>query len=215
MIEVHPVYSLELEPGETFYAKRSHEPSGRAPHFALPRPWRGILPRILYKAWVMNAYTRPKEGGSIRFKPPEAHRFVVWRLEEGDQVCFDYRKLVGFSKSVRLKTLFSLRLSAFAMNRLLFPVAIGPGLLVMEAVGQPSIMPQEAAPESVPPSRLVAWSIDTVFELEAHGGILNDYMSPVYLKPVKSRAVIVDADDPARYTGGILRRLLGLVFPQN
>lgn len=93
MIEVHQDYSLELKHGETFYAKRSQEPSGQAPHFCMPKPWSGIIARILYKAYAMNAYTRPKSGGAIRFKPPEAHRYVVWRLKEGEQVCFDYRKL--------------------------------------------------------------------------------------------------------------------------
>lgn len=99
------------------------------------------------------------------------------------------------------------------MNRLLFPVATGPGLLVMEAVGKPSIMPLEDAPEPFPPSRLVCWAIETVFELEAQGGIVNDYMSPVYLNPVKSKAVVVDADDQSRYSGGKLRQLLRLLLP--
>lgn len=175
--------------------------------------WAESEKRMLYKTWTMHAYTRPKDGGAIRFKPPEAHRFVVWKLAKGDKVCFDYRKLVGFSRTLQLETRFSLRLSAFAMNRLLFPAATGPGLLVTEAVGKPSIMPLEEEPQAVPPTRLVCWSIDTIFELEAEPGIVNDYMSPVYLKPGKSQTVVVDADDQSRYTGGKLQQLLRLVFP--
>jgi len=39
-------------------------------------------------------------------------------------------------------------------------------------------------------------------------------MSPVYLNPVISEAVVVDADDQSRSTGGKLRQLLRLLFPQ-
>lgn len=213
MIKVYQEYSLALEDAKTLFVKRSHEPSGRVPSFCLPKPLSGMLPRILYKAWLMNSFTCRNVEDSIRFRPPEAHRFVVWSLIEGDRVCFDFRKLVGFSKTVRIQTKFSLRLSSFAMNRHLFPVATGPGLLVMEAVGQPKIMLRVDAPESIPASRLIAWSIETVFELESEGSIVDDYMSPVYLKPCEGEAVVVDPDDPRRHTGGKLRQLLRLLFP--
>lgn len=46
------------------------------------------------------------------------------------------------------------------------------------------------------------------------GGGIAPLIPPHRSQPVESQTVIVDADDPARYAGGILRRLLGLVFPQ-
>lgn len=214
MIEVHQNYSLDLANNEVFYARRSFEPSGQAPHFCLPNWWNGFLPRILHGAWFLNAYTRPVDGKAIRFKAPEAHHFVAWQLEEGEAVCFNYQKLVGFSCSIQLRTEISLRLSSFAMNRILFPIAIGPGLLVMETVGKPSIVPQDEAPDAQPPSRLVCWSAETVFELEASKGVINDYLSPTYLKPIESKGVVIDADDKSLHTDGMLKRLVRAAFPR-
>jgi len=214
MIDVTQNCDVRMEEGEVFYAKRYHEPSGQAPSFAWPRPLQGLLPRFLYKAWWLNSYTGSRGGGSIRFKAPEARFYVAWQLDEGDAVCFDYSKLVGFSDSIQLKTEFSLRLSAFAMNRLLFPIALGPGLLLMQSVGTPVVTPEEQSFESQSPARLVCWSADTVFELEAKSGWVNDYLSPVYLKPIRSKAVVVEADERLRHTPGMLTRILRVVFPR-
>lgn len=214
MIEVHQNYDLHLQEGEIFYAKQDHEPSGQAPSLSLPRPLQGTLPRIIHKAFLMNSYSGSCGGSSIRFQSPEARRFVAWQLHEGDAVCFDYRKLVGFSASIQLRTEFTLRLSAFAMNRLLFPIALGPGLLLMHAVGTPVVTPEKHAFDSQSPSRLVCWSADTVFALEAKSGFINDYFSPVYLRPLQSKAVVVEADEKSTQAPGILKRILKVVFPR-
>ncbi len=214
MIDVQQNFTVRLQEGEVFYAKRYHEPSGQAPAFAWPRPLQGALPRIIHNAWWMNSYTGPRGGGSIRFQSPEARRYIAWQLLEGDAVCFDYSKLVGFTKSIRLRTEFTLRLSAFAMNRLLFPIALGPGLLLMQSVGTPAVTPDQQAFDSQSPSRLVCWSADTVFSLEAQSGLLNDYLSPVYLRPIQSKAVVVEADERLRHAPGILERIRRIAFPR-
>jgi hypothetical protein len=113
-----------------------------------------------------------------------------------------------------LKTEFSLRLSAFAMNRLLFPIALGPGLLLMQSVGTPVVTPDQHALTSQSPSRFVCWSADTVFALEAKSGMLNDYFNPVYLRPIRSKAVVVEADDRLRHAPGIFEKIWRFAFPR-
>jgi len=212
MIKVHKSYSLDLSPEQTFFTKRVYEPMGRAPMFSIPQWNHCLIARLLHGAWLMNALSRPENGGTIDFNAPEGHRFLEWELRDGEAVCFDFRKLVGFSSTVRLEMVVSLRLTAFSMNRLFYHVAVGPGKLLLETGGVPNVFYTAAEAKSFPPSRLICWSADSVFGLEANSGTMDHYFSAAYLKALETRGLVIDADDLKETSGGFLTKLVKRMY---
>lgn len=212
MIRVHDQYRLDLADGDVFFARTMYEPKGGAPRLEFPQWNRCMLPRWLNGAYKMHRFSRPDDGGSVDFAPPGGHRYVEWKLVEGEAVCIDLRKLVGFSGSVRLRSEISLRLTAFAMNRLSYTIALGPGLVVFEATGIPEVFRSPGECRQFPPSRLIAWSADSSFCLKLAAGKLGHYLSPTYLTALETRGVVLDADDPKSNSKGFLTKMIRRIY---
>jgi hypothetical protein len=80
---------------------------------------------------------------------------VVWNMQEGEEVVFRYRDLLGFSDNVRLGTTISLRLSTLLFGRYVYHTARsvgGPALLFLSVKGQ--VEETQDAVEAFPLERL-------------------------------------------------------------
>ena len=212
MIRVHDRYRLELAGDDVFYAKTSFGPKGMAPRFEIPQWTRCMIPRWLNGAYKMHRFSRPDDGGTVDFTPAGGHRYVEWTLAKGEAACIDLRKLVGFSGSVTLRSKISLRLSAFAMNRISYTIALGPGLVVMETTGIPEVFRSAGECRPFPPSRLIAWSADSSFGLSLATGRFSHYLSPTYLTALETRGVLLDADDPKSNSKGFLTKMVRRIY---
>lgn len=208
MIRIHEQYTLPPGGAGAFYAKRSHEPTGQAPQVSFPQWNRCLWVRLRDDWFSMNRFKRSIQGDSIQFTPAAGRRLIEWELASGESVCFDTRKMVGFSDSISLHADISLRLTAFAMNRMTFTIARGPGILLLESLGMPEVITSPGELPTLPPSRLAAWSADSVFGIEIPGGWLQHYVSPVYLKIHETSGIVVDAPDPKSSSRGFLRKMI-------
>ncbi|MDP1586272.1 MAG: AIM24 family protein [Prosthecobacter sp.] len=211
-ITQHQRFELNLSASERFFACRRYEPLGHAPEFALPMWHRSIIPRMINGAWTMNSYSRPVDGSSVDFRAAEGHSFVELQLNEDEALVFNYRKLLGFSGGIRLHTTVSLSLATMSMNRLLFNLASGPGRIVFEVTGVPELHLDAVKSKSFAPSRLIAWSADSEFEIEVRTGTLDYYMSSVYLKPVATKGLVIDADEQSKSAPNFMLEILRKVY---
>jgi hypothetical protein len=212
MIRVHDQFRLDLADGDVFFARTVYEPKGCAPRLEFPQWNRCMLPRWLNGAYKMHRFSRPDDGGSVDFTPAGGCRYIEWNLAEGEALCIDLAKLVGFSGTVRLRPEISLRLTAFAMNRLSYTIALGPGLVVMESTGIPEVFRSAGEARPFPPSRLIAWSADSSFGLHLASGRLSHYLSPTYLTALETRGVVLDADDPKSNSKGFLTKMIRRIY---
>jgi len=160
----------------------------------------------------MNSYSRPVGGSSVDFRAAEGHSFVEVQLNEGETLVFNYRKLLGFSGGIRLHTTVSLSLATMSMNRLLFNLASGPGRIVFEVTGVPELHLDAAKSKSFAPSRLIAWSADSEFEIEVRTGTLDYYLSSVYLKPVATKGLVIDADELSKSAPNFMWEVIRKVY---
>jgi len=211
-ITQHQRFELNVAAGERFFACRRYEPLGHAPEFALPMWHRSIIPRMINGAWTMNCYSQPADGDSIDFRAAEGHSFVELQLNKGESLVFNYRKLLGFSDGIQLHTTVSLSLATMSMNRLLFNLASGPGRIVFEVTGVPEVHFDAAKSKSFAPSRLIAWSADSQFEIEVRTGPCDYYVSSVYLKPVATNGLVIDADEQSKSAPNFMLEVIRKVY---
>jgi uncharacterized protein (AIM24 family) len=116
------------------------------------------------------------------FSTTGARQFAAWNLREDEEVCFDCGKLVGFDSTITLRTKITLQVAALSLGRMFFQIARGPGLLLLETGGTPSVHEGDLLVEPFAPHRLVCWSLDSIFEAEAESGFFNYYLSQAYIR---------------------------------
>ena len=210
-ISVHNPLILELQTEEVFYCCRRFEPSGVAPEISWPKKSSSLVGRLLHGALWPNRLRTKDENRKVDFRAAEGHRFVALWLETGETLCFHYHSLVGFSSNISLSTYISLQFTTLCLNRIFFHLATGPGLVVLESKGVPEVFQNAAPDKAIPPVRLLCWSIETEFAIEGSGKFADIFMSPVFLRPLTSTAVVIDADDPriqsSRFLWNILRKI--------
>ncbi len=127
-------------------------------------------------------------------------------------MCFHYHNLVGFTSDVGLSTYLSLQLTTLCLDRIFFHLVTGPGLIILEAKGVPEVFQDVEPDKAFPPSRLLCWSIDSEFAIEGSGRAFDIYMSPVFFRPLKSKAVIIDADDPRTQSSSFLWNVMRKIY---
>jgi hypothetical protein len=148
----------------------------------------------------------------VDFRAAEGHRFVTLRLDPGETLCFHYHNLVGFTADVGLSTYLSLQLTTLCLNRIFFHLATGPGLVILEAKGVPEVFQDLELHKAFPTKRLLCWSIDSEFAIEGSGGWLDIFMTPVFFRPLKSKAIVIDADDPRMQSSSLLRNIVRKIY---
>jgi hypothetical protein len=143
----------------------------------VPQPFAAMLTRIVQWKWALHRGTRVGTA-PIRFAQPGGQTGVVWTMQEGEEVVFRYRDLLGFSDNVRLGTTISLRLSTLLFGRYVYHTARsvgGPALLLLSVKGQ--VEETQDAVEAFPLERLIAWNKHTKFRVtddRTFGAVFKD-----------------------------------------
>lgn len=192
-LSVSDTYEVAESEGTAFFAARSKSAIGMPPNVTVPQPWRCVIARNLHATYFMNRVGKDRKA-PVRFAAPGGHKFVEWTLEPSQSICFAPRYLVGFSETVKLRTIWTLQLTSLALGKMLYSAADGPGRIVFEACGQPEIYQFEPCGSSFPMDRLIAWTVGTEFMLTGFHGPLNILFDSLHLQPINLATLIVDAD---------------------
>ena len=192
-LSVLDTYEVSVSESTDFYAARSKSAIGMPPNVAVPQPLRSMIARTLHATYLLNRIGKGRKT-PVRFAAQGGHKFVEWTLERGESICFSHRYLVGFSETVKLRTIWTLQLTSLALGKMLYSAADGPGKIVFEACGEPEIYQRESSNSSFPMNRLIAWTTGTEFLLSGFHGPLNILFDSLHLQPVKEATLVVDAD---------------------
>lgn len=130
----------------------------------LPRPGQLLLKRIVKGKLLWMKY-QPSET-LHEISGNHSHDFPVAevRLPVGARVVIDLGRLEAFTEGVRLRTIFSARLSAFLQRRLFFTEVSGPGSILLSGrEGTIWEVGQEGAPRAVEAQTVIAMDRYGVF----------------------------------------------------
>lgn len=206
-------YSLSDDLSRTWYFSRKLEPHGAPPVFSIPQAGKAALGRLRNGVWAMNKFDVEAGKGMVHFTSVGAAEYVEWNLREGERVIFDYRNFVGMSDSITLHGLTSLRISTLVLGRVLFPVAEGPGTIVLQTKGVALTGEDPETRMAVPSGQLIAWNQNCKFSVESKIGFADVYLSSAYVKIDGTGNVIVDADQAGAAKTGLSRFIRYFISP--
>jgi hypothetical protein len=206
-------YSIPRDVEDTYYISRRFQCRGRAPRFSIPQPFHAPIARLLHKGTAMNEVEMRPGDGPVTCSAAQGSQFLEWNLREGETVVFDFHNFVGISRSVRISTLISPRLSTLLLGKFIFSTATGPGKLILMTLGRAEITGRELSAESFPPERLVAMRADTRLFLESELSLVDVYLSSAYVRPADGGEVIVDVDSQRGSGVGLGRFFTRFLWP--
>jgi hypothetical protein len=143
----------------------------------IPQPTSGLFSRILRSKWLLNRGTHAGTA-SMRFTQPGGRIGVDWEMQEGEEVVFNYRDLLGFSENVELRSTISLQLASLLLGKHLYHSARcvgGPGRLLLSVSGQVEDHQEEV--QTFPLERLIAWNRHAKFSISdkrTFGAVFKD-----------------------------------------
>ncbi|MEX0344729.1 MAG: AIM24 family protein [Rhizobiaceae bacterium] len=202
-------YSVPASRKATWYNRNQIDWSGPEQQKAFPQ-WRSaVFSRLSNSVYLMNRMVmgKPQSTGAI-FTTGRDNQFVEWTLKQGEEVIFDYAYFVAMTDTVKLKTVFSLKLSTLLLGKIFYSCATGPGKLVLMTGGDAIVGKTRHAGLPVAASRLVAWHRQARFEILANLTVLDTYTSEVSIRKRPADQIIINSKSEAFGTFGQLWRFI-------
>lgn len=180
-------YVLDFSNYDSFYSRSLRSPQGATPHTETPNAGGCWISRIIHQLfWMMNKVDRSDK--EVFFSVGGGKRLVAWK-QDNEEICVNFRKLIGFSSGIKFKLLVAITPGALACSTMLTGSAVGTGLLLFEADGPP----QDSYSGIFAHDKLIAWSRSTAFEFDSHDKFQDCYFNTMYLKPTDGAKFIIDS----------------------
>jgi hypothetical protein len=176
------------------YIALSYEIRNAVANVSVPQPFTGIFGRVFggrYVLGLLRGATLPKDGASIVVNAPS--ELVSWTLKDGEEIILRYGDLVAFSNTVRLATEVNLSLQATLFGRFVFHKAIGPGVIIMQTLGEAVAGRERDATESRRATSLKAWELQAGFQIQSNLDWLGVYLAPYNIRKKVGSLLIYDA----------------------
>jgi hypothetical protein len=173
------------------YVALNYEIRNAVANISLPQPFTGIVGRVIsgrFLLGLLRAETLSKDGASIVVNAPS--ELVRWSLEPGEEIILRYGDLVAFSSTIRLATEINLSLQATLFGRFVFHKAIGPGVVIMQTVGEAVAGREHDAAESRRASSLKAWELQAGFQIQSNLDWRGVYLAPYNIRK-KTRSLLI------------------------
>jgi hypothetical protein len=196
-----------------YYVSRKFQGRGRPPRFALPQPFHAPIARLIHGAMTMNKVEFKPGDGPVSYTARFGSEFVVWDLQPGEEIVFNFHSFVAMSDTVKISTLISARLSALVLGEIIFSTATGPGQIVFLTAGRAEVTNRDETGDSLPPDRFVAMHRDARLNVESELGVVDVYISDAYVRPTGHGQVIVDVDKQGGGGIGLIRFLKHFLWP--
>lgn len=163
--------------------------TNRPGRFTTPQKGALLFTRLLTGKLIFQKFDATK-GEEFSGYGDVDSRFIKIDLSQGDRIFFRVPSLVGFSEGITLRRHYSLRLATILQFRLFFPVAEGPGSIVLSTKGGAAkIMPADGV-EGSEPLDLLAFDLDGVLYTDAQHGIFNTYFGLLTIFPNKETLLV-------------------------
>lgn len=183
--------SFKVPLSETgWYGSFSHNIKPNRPgRFVIPQKGALLFTRLFLGKFVLQKYDVASDEEFSGYGDVDS-RFIRIDLHHGDRVFFRVPSLVGFSEEITLRWHYSLRLATILQFRLFFPVAEGPGAIILSTKGGAAkIMPADGV-EGSEPLDLLAFDLDGALYSDAQHGIFNTYFGRLTIFPSKETLLV-------------------------
>ncbi|MEM1078120.1 MAG: hypothetical protein AAGI09_06285 [Pseudomonadota bacterium] len=212
--ETGPEYTIApAERPVRFFMSRSFAATGHAPRVAIPQAAGAPLGRIFKGKYALNCVDVAPGGTPVRYTSTRGATFLEWTLRKDEAVIIDLRNFVGMESSVTLSTLLSARFGTLVLNRFIFPVATGPGRLLLLADGRTEIVSDVTNPTSLSPDRILAIDLSTRLCVDSHNGFADIYLSNAYVRPVGGGSIVVNVDQQTSARFGLFQFATRFLWP--
>lgn len=202
-------YSIPKSRKAVWYNNTRVDWSGPEQQKAVPQ-WRSCaLARFSTGTYLMNRMKmgQPDSTGAI-FSTGRDNQFVEWTLKKNEEVIFDFGYLVAMTDTVKIKTVFSLKLSTLLLGKIFYSCATGPGKLVLMTGGDAIAGKTRHAGLPVAASRLVAWHRQARFEILANLSMIDTYTSEVSIQKRPADLIVINSRSKSYGTFGQLWRFI-------
>lgn len=207
--------SVHMEGSGEFYLSRRKEPVLKGDTrrtVGLPRPWSMMIGRIVDRLWVVNRYFSASGCHSLMVCAAQGHRLIRVELPSGVKIRFRLAYLVGWCSDVRMHTDISLAIVRMSNKAIFVQEAVGPGVLLFEACGNPTTV--SGAASRMAADRMILWLESTIFEISGAHSWLDMYMNPPLVSIANEGQVIIDSDDSKHLKrSGIMRMIRRFYWP--
>ena len=199
IVKVNNPFNLAIASGKAFHHRRRFEPTGCHPMVSIPQPTQCLIARLLHSSWMLSTIEGSDPAPLIEFRAPDNHNFIGVKLADDERLVFNFHYFVGFTGGLKLHTHLTLNLGSLTLPRILFQMARGSGLLLLQARGVPRIWERATDVPAFSPSRLICWSADSQFDLQGSARTADIFLSPIYLKAHHLDLLVIDADEPGKH----------------
>ncbi len=202
-------YSIAASRKAVWYNRNQIDWSGPEQQKAVPQ-WRSaVFSRLSNSVYLMNRMVMgaPQGTGAI-FTTGRDNQFVEWTLKPGEEVIFDYAFFVAMTDTVKLKTVFILKLSTLLLGKIFYSCATGPGKLVLMTGGDAIVGQTRHVGLPVAASRLVAWHRQARFEILANLTMIDTYTSEVSIQKRPADQIIINSKSKTFGSFGQLWRFI-------
>jgi len=148
----------------------------------LHAPTQCTVGRLLHGLLITNRYIARHPGANVIIQSAHGEKVVAVELDYGDEICFSFHHLIGFSATIEFRTILDWAISSWAIGRPVLSIAKGPGQIFFRCAGSPAIWDeQQRLPSSqrVQSSRLVLWPTNAVFRTDSLESIWDIWMGEI------------------------------------
>lgn len=194
-IQSGQLVTLDLDELGGFYLRRSACPIGIGGNTRFPDFFTSIFARLFYSTWALNLCVPSIKYGPVELHAASGAYFVEWHVRAGQEVFFSHRNLVGFQKGMTLHTRWNFTLPCVALGHPILNSISGPGLLILETSGLPTLATGPSDIGGFRYGALVAWARGSEFRFEKFNTWFDLYFGPVTLDCLQTSGMVIDAVD--------------------
>ncbi len=215
VVNMHPRLVDETEVadkswGSALFLRRDISPSGGTPFVEVPQPKSAWISRLLHHCYIMDRFDLHERP--VLLKTSEGRRFVRWELNDSQIVVFSYAFIVGWTDSIKLRVLPSLQLGALGLGEILTHIAEGPGIILFEVNGSPTVLTQPNE-DQFDVHRMVAFSVCSRFLMNVSPGDLNALLGVSTIKLSTQGCVLLDPKGNGSKKNNPISDVLRYVYP--
>ena len=222
---VHTITAEDItEKGERYYFCQStkeknwytsfnrHVDPERHGHISFAKITQLFLRRLLAGKLLLEKYLISDKP--IKADANNSFRFVRIDLKQDDEVYFRVSDLIAFSEDVTFITSIDIKLASMLKLRWIFPVARGPGSIILMGRGGTLQIIDHKDDAGIAPHQILAFDMNGSFPVHARNSFLGTYLLRHTLVPNEGTLAIRHKPDntknlPAR----VLRRIFFFLTP--
>lgn len=221
--------NIPISPSKAFYLIKAKKPTldcNVKVRSRMPQKSACFFSRCIHHKLFLNEYfTKSDSESKIVIGTPFEKNLVQITLEENESMAIDLRYLIGFSASVKLKLNINFSMSSYAVRKNCITIAKGPGILLLETNGQPTVLTSElfGTQENTHQSgkfssvRLIAWTPSIHFQFDSIYSWIDIYCNDIRIQcqPDQKEYALLDADisDSVVKTNWFIRLLRDCYWP--